>query len=213
MAHESVANEKPLPARAARGYFALNRAIACRRTRREFGNGPLSLQHIAELLWAGQGMTGEGRSRTAPSAGAQYPLALYLAVGSVEEMLAGVYRYAAERHALRRESPQDARPRLGAAALGEQPWVEQAAAVLVIAADLAGMARHFHAQPPEGQRGARYAHMEAGAVAQNIHLTATALDLGLVLVAGFDDEQVAQAMGFGDDLSPLAMLCIGLPPQ
>ena len=73
------------------------------------------------------------------------------------------------------------------------------------------MNAHFGQQPPEGQRGTRYSYIETGAAAQNVHLQATALGLGMVLVAGFDDHAVSRALSLPAHLSPTALLCLGHP--
>ena len=76
-------------------------------------------------------------------------------------------------------------------------------------AKLGDAVRHFQRQPPQGERGARYVYMETGALAQNVHLQSTALGVGCVLVAGFDDSRVKEALRLPADLEPTALLCIG----
>ena len=122
-----------LPAPRAEDGEALGRVFGARRSVREFGPGVLTLQEVSRLLWAGQGVTGGDGLRTAPSAGALYPLELHLALGRVEGLEPGVYRYLPDRHRLAHTGVGDVRRALAAAALG-QAWIADAAAVLVIAA-------------------------------------------------------------------------------
>lgn len=83
--------------------------------------------------------------------------------------------------------------------------------MIAVACDTGAAREAFKAQPPEGVRGERYAHIEAGAVAQNMHLEATALKLGAVLVAGFDDRAAAAALELAATLDPVILFCVGWP--
>jgi SagB-type dehydrogenase family enzyme len=186
-------------------------ALVTRRTARDFAGAPLDLEVVAQLLWAAQGHTGPDGRRTAPSAGAQYPLEILVAAGDVTALDAGVYRYDSVAHDLQRTIDDDPRPALHGAALDDQPWLRDAPAVLVVAADMTGIGHHFARQPPAGRRGRRYAYIETGAVCQNVHLQAEALGLGLVLVGGFDDDAVARALNLDErSLEPTALLAIGV---
>lgn len=197
-----------LPASAHAGGVTLEEAIRTRRTSRAFSGSPLALAELSQLLWAAGGITGEACQRAAPSAGAQYPLHLYVVAGAVERSPVGLYEYAAGRHSLIRLSDSDLRPALDNAAIGDQPWVLKAAAIILVAADMARIKAHFQGQPPQGERGARYAYIETGALTENIHLQATGLGLGVVLVGGFDDAQV-QALMPDHSFHPTALLCVG----
>jgi len=200
---------KQLPPPRIQGELPLEAAIRLRRTHREFAGGSLSLSDISRLLWSGQGQTGNSGFRTSPSAGSQYPLRIYLIAASVRDLAMGIHLYLPETHSLELISEADIRESLLAAALGRQPWVGEAAAIIAIAGDFGAANRHFEYQPPQGRRGSRYVYIEAGAAAQNIHLTATELGLGQVLVAGFDDERVTDALGLNDRMDPIALICIG----
>lgn len=190
----------------------LHDALAARRSCRTFTGDPLPLDTATRLLWAAQGVTGTEGHRTAPSAHALYPLCLRLVAGSVEGLDAGLYE-AGPGQAPELLQAGDLRPALQAAALEDQPWVGNAAAVLAFCADMDDVARHFADQPPRGERGARYAWIEAGAAAQNTLLQAAAESLGAVLVAGFDDAATAAALGLEAPLTPLLYLCLGWPAQ
>ncbi len=190
--------------------MSLSEALASRCTRRELAPEPLSLEQLADLLWAAQGVRDSATgARTAPSAAAQYPLRLLVAVRAVDGLEPGLYRYDPAGHRLDPAAAGDPGPALTRAAIGDQPWVGEAAAVIAIAADTAAINRHFASQRPAGRRGERYAWIEAGAAAQNAHLAATALGLAMVLVGGFDDEAAATALGLAGQLDPVALLCAG----
>jgi SagB-type dehydrogenase family enzyme len=175
-----------------------------RRTHREFALQPLSLKQAAQLLWAAQGITSREGYRTAPSAGALYPLELHLVVGEVEDLPAGSYRYDAMRHTLECEKTGDLRQALSAAAL-YQDWMVQAPAVVVISAVDTRTTRKY------GSRGVRYVHMEVGHASQNLLLQAVALGLAAATVGAFDDDRLHQLLGLTDGELPLVIHPIGHP--
>lgn len=193
----------PQPRRA--GRVAVEEALQRRRSVREFAEGPLSLQEVSQLLWSAQGTTDPRGLRSAPSAGALYPLEVYLVTGEVLGLRRGVYRYEPGRHGLVLLRKGDQRGELCRAALG-QPWVEKGAAILVITAVYDRTTRKY------GKRGRRYVHMEAGAVAQSVYLQATALGLGTVAVGAFHDDRVRQALGLPPERQPLLLMPVGRLP-
>ena len=95
------------------------------------------------------------------------------------------------------------------AAIGEQPWVGNAAAIIILAGNIQSMNQHFSEQPPLNKRGERYNYIEVGAAAQNMHLQATALDIGMVLVGGFNNDKVKTILKLSPKLEPSAFICIG----
>jgi SagB-type dehydrogenase family enzyme len=175
-----------------------------RRSIREFAAAPLSLEATGQLLWAAQGVTSSAGERTAPPAGALYPLEVYLVAGSVDGLAAGVYGYRAHGHSLRACLAGDRRRELAAAALG-QAAVLEAPAVLIIAARYARTARKY------GARSERYVHIEVGHAAQNVYLQAQALGLGTVIVGAFDDDAVRGVLELAKQEAPLALLPVGAP--
>lgn len=184
------------------GDVSLEASIRERRSVREFSKRPLSLADAGQLLWAAQGVTSRDGGRAAPSAGALYPLELYLVAGNIESLPAGLYRYRPRGHRLQHLADGDLRDALGRAALG-QAWVRRAPAVLVIAAVYERSARKY------GQRARRYARIETGHAAQNVYLQAVALDLGTVIVGAFDDTEVQQVLNLPADHAPLALMPAG----
>ena len=191
-----------LPEPRLKSEVSLEETLLKRRSVREYGNIPLTLEEVSQLLWAAQGITSEWGGRTAPSAGALYPLEVYVAVGSVENLSAGVYKYKPERHELVKVRDDDVRGELAEAALS-QAWVEESAINIVIAAVYERTIKKY------GDRGVRYVHMEAGHAAQNIYLQAAALDLGMVTVGAFHDDWVKEIMGMPEDEVPLYVIPVG----
>jgi nitroreductase len=122
-----------LPRPRTEGDTAVERALASRRSVREFSGAPLELEAVSQLLWSAQGITGPGGLRTAPSAGALYPLEIYLIAGAVSDLAAGTYHYDPRRHRIALTAPGDVREQAMRAAL-EQSWVAEAPAILVLAA-------------------------------------------------------------------------------
>jgi SagB-type dehydrogenase family enzyme len=161
----------------------------------------MGLPDIGQLLWAAQGSTTDER-RTVPSAGALYPLEIYLVVGRVEDLPAGVYRYRPDTHDLQRESAGDVRRELADAA-HEQEWVAAAPAVVVLAVVYERSTAKY------GERGVRYAHMEVGHAAQNVYLEAAAQGLATVEVGAFHDERVAKVLGLKSNIRPVALMPVG----
>ena len=149
-------------------------------------------------------MTHEGRRRTAPSAGALYPLELFVLVGRVEGLAVGVYQYEPQQHALRRVQDGDRRQQVASAAW-EQMWLASAPAMIVIAAVYARTAVKY------GPRASRYVHIEAGHAAENLFLQAQDLDLATAVVGAFDDPQVVRILGFSNTIAPLLLMPVGMP--
>lgn len=184
------------------GKVSTEEALRERRSVRQYGNKPLTLQEVSQLLWAAQGITGGYGMRTAPSAGALYPIELYLVAGRVDDLAAGIYRYRPKGHELLKLAEGDKRRNLYLASL-EQEAVRDGAAAIVIAAAYGRTTVKY------GKRGMRYVHMEVGSVAQNIYLQAVSLKLGTVFIGAFDDEQVKRVIRMPGEEEPLAIMPLG----
>jgi len=181
---------------------SLEEALLKRRSVREYADVPLTLEEVSQLLWAAQGVTSEWGGRTAPSAGALYPLEVYLAVGSIENIAPGVYKYRPRRHEIVQVRDEDVRSELAKATLG-QAWIKEGAIDIIIAAVYERTTKKY------GDRGVRYVHLEAGHAAQNIYLQAAALDLGIVTVGAFYDDRVKDIIGMLEDEVPLYVIPVG----
>ncbi len=179
-------------------------ALRRRRSVREFAKAGLTLAEVSQLLWAAQGITGPDGKRTAPSAGALYPLEVLLVAGEQHELPAGIYRYRPQAHDLLLVAQGDRRARVAAAAL-EQHFLSDAPVTIVLAAVYERTARKYR------QRAERYVHMEVGHTAQNVHLRAVALGLGTVVVGAFDDAEVKRVLGLALNEEPLCLMPVGKP--
>jgi SagB-type dehydrogenase family enzyme len=187
----------PLPPPRLKGAMSLEEALAARRSDRELSGEALSTAELSQLFWAAQGITGAGGFRTAPSAGALYPLELYVATAG------GLFHYEPRGHRLLRLSTADPRPALRRAALDQAP-VGEAPAVVVIAARVARTeAKYGPARSP------RYVHLEAGHAAQNLLLMAVALGRAGVPVGAFDDARVRHTLSLPEGEGPLYLIPIG----
>jgi SagB-type dehydrogenase family enzyme len=196
-------DEVPLPSPALKGKLSVEEALARRRSVREYRKDALSLAEASQLLWAAQGVTERREGfRTAPSAGATYPLEVYLVAGNVSGLAPGLYRYDPGRHCLIRAIAEDIRSKLSEAALG-QPWVRQAPATIAIAAVYARTASRY------GSRARRYIDMEVGHAGQSIYLQAESLGLGTVAVGAFDDGGVKRVLGLPKEEEPLYLMPVG----
>jgi SagB-type dehydrogenase family enzyme len=185
------------------GSMSLEKAIAVRRSRRNFLPQSLTFKQISQLTWAAQGQDTGSSYRTAPSAGATYPLELFVVTGD------GLFRYLPAEHSLEKLTDQDLRAALASSAWGQE-FVEAAPLTLVFAAEFSRTTNHY------GKRGMRYVYMEAGHAAQNVHLQAEALGLGSVAVGAFDDASVGKVLSLPavrrpaeKNLEPVYMVTVG----
>ncbi|WP_327053310.1 SagB/ThcOx family dehydrogenase [Halomicrococcus gelatinilyticus] len=198
-----------LPSPDREGDLAVEAAIANRRSRREYADEPLSTAELGQLLWAAQGVTEPSTGhRAAPSAGATYPLELYAVVGEggVADLPAGVYHYRPKSHSVERTRRGDVQAELRDAAV-DQEWVGAGAVdVVVTGVDRRTVQRY-------GARGRRrYVPMEAGHAAENLYLQAEALDLAMVTIGAFADDQVVSLLDAPERNRPLSINPIGKRP-
>lgn len=181
---------------------AIEQALLERRSQRAYADKHLTLAEISQLCWAAQGVTSPGGFRTAPSAGALYPLEVFVAAADVEGLDPGIYRYQPENHRLVLEIRGDQTEALWEAGL-HQSAIKQAPAVFVFTAVFERTMRKYH------ERGKRYALMEAGHAAQNLCLQGVSLDLATVPIGAFDDSRVARTLGLDENARPLYLLPAG----
>lgn len=175
---------------------AFNKLLNERASVRNYLPQDVNDQQMGDLLWACQGLNQHDR-RTAPSAGALYPLETYW----VDRH--GLAHYRPLLHQLEVQKQADLRSELARAAHSQQ-FIAEAPATIVITAVYERVTRKYGTP-----RGIRYVDMEAGHAAQNVHLQAVALGLGTVPVGAFRDEQVSTVLSLPPDHSPLYLLPIG----
>lgn len=195
--------ELKLPEPSLKGKKSLEEVLFRRRSVRNFKSEILSIEEISQLLWSTQGITEKNWGlRTAPSAGALYPLEIYAVVGNVKDLDAGVYKYNTEKHSLIKTLDGDRRRELYNSAL-QQESILQAPVSFIIAALFQRTAIKY------GQRAERYVWIEVGHAAQNLLLQATALDLGAVPIGAFYDNKVKDALILPDEEKPLYIIPVG----
>ncbi len=179
------------------GKMPLDEAIKRRRSVRSFKERELSLKQLSQLLWASQGITDSARGfRSAPSAGALYPLKVYLVKSD------GIFEYISSSHSIVKKVDGDKRGELCGAALW-QSFIEEAPVSFVITAVYERTTVKY------GKRGIRYVHIEVGHSAQNIHLEAVALGLASVPVGAFRDDEVKKVLSLPPSEEPLYIIPVG----
>jgi len=196
-----------LPKPALKGKVSIEETIARRRTIRRFTSEPLSLSQLSQLLFAAQGITEPIRGkRAAPSAGALYPLEVYIVVGKggVSGLSAGIYHYLVKNHSLELKMKGDFQKKISASAL-YQRWVATAPVIFVIAADYSRTTKKYK------DRGIRYVHIEVGHCGENIALQAVGLGLGAGFVGAFWDGKLASSLALGKNEVPLYIIPVGHP--
>jgi SagB-type dehydrogenase family enzyme len=186
--------ELPEPAR--KGGVSLEETLAARRSVRDFTGDRLREEELSQLLWSAQGTTRSWGGRTAPSAGALYPIELYVVLPE------GLFRYVSRGHKLVRISDQNLFRSLAGAALGQE-CLRNAPAVIVITAVYERTERKY------GRRGERYVKMEVGHAAENVLLQAVSLGLGAVPIGAFYDDRVSRALNLPENHEPLYLIPVG----
>jgi len=183
-------------------------AIDRRRSRRRFRNETLSPEHLSRLLWAAQGITAQNRGglfRSAPSAGALYPVETYVVVHDVDTIDSGVYHYAVRTHALEQIQTGDFRDAAARGAL-DQPMAASGNIVFIWTAIFERAKWKYR------QRAYRYIYLDAGHIAENLALAAVSLNLGSCQIAALYDEEVNSLLGIdGENESTLYMSVVGCP--
>ncbi|MCL4458494.1 MAG: SagB/ThcOx family dehydrogenase [Chloroflexi bacterium] len=188
-----------LPTPRLSGQMSLEEAVMRRRSVRRYSRRELSLEEISQLLWVAQGITDRREGlRAAPSAGALYPVELYAVLSQ------GIYHYSPRDHSLKMVKPGDWREQLSAAALGQR-YIWEAPLNMIITVIYERTAAKY------GARAERYVILEAGHIAQNVHLQAVALALASVPIAAFYDQKVQLAIGCPPNHQPLYIIPVGVP--
>jgi len=193
-----MAKEIGLPRPIEKGSVSIEETLQQRKSVRDYRKASVNIEEVSQLLWSASGKN--LYRRTTPSAGATYPLEIYLVVGEVEGLEPGIYRYSISKHSLEKTKEQDVRRGLCRAAL-EQRMIERAPISIIIAADYGRTTGHY------GQRGVRYVHMEVGHAGQNVSLQAVAMNMGTVMIGAFDDQRVKEILEITEE--PLYIIPVG----
>jgi SagB-type dehydrogenase family enzyme len=188
--------------------MALDQALRQRKSIRDFQDRPISLGQLSYLLWASSGIqrVEDGYEfRTAPSAGALYPIETYVVAHNVKALEPGVYHYGIKAHQLEQLQQRDFRRPIAAAALG-QPTCATAAAVFVWSAIFKRCKWKY------GQRAYRYIYLDAGHIAENLALAAVSINLGTCEIGALFDDHVNAIVGIdGIEESVICMAVLGFP--
>lgn len=192
-----------LPPPICKGHLSIEEALLLRRSVRTYRDSPINLQDLSQILWSAQGITEKNyKFRTCPSAGATFPLEIYVSAYKVHDLDIGIYKYIPENHELNLHLKGDKREDLYIACL-RQEWIRKAPVIIIISAN------YYKTTARYGERGIRYIFMEAGHCAQNIYLQCVSLNLGTVAVGAFNDEDVKRIINLPKNEFPLYLLPIG----
>jgi len=191
-----------LPPPVTDGGMSVEYALENRRSQRSFQDKALSPEQISQILWAAYGITESGRGlRTAPSAGALYPLEIYAVIGNVDGVTPGVYKYIADGHKLALQREGDVRDELSGAAFN-QSMVREAPASVFFSAVFSRTTERY------GERGRHFIYIEVGHAAQNVYLQAEALGLGTCAIGTVTDD-AKDIIGLPAEEDPLYLMPFG----
>jgi SagB-type dehydrogenase family enzyme len=184
-----------LPNPILRGEKSIEECIYERESVRNYREKEIEIEKISQILWATQGKKGE--KRTVPSAGATYPLEIYVTLRNK-----GFFHYNIKKHSLELINNTSLIKELTRASL-DQYFIAEAYLNVIICAEFSRTTFRY------GQRGIRYVLIEVGHCAQNIHLEAVALGLASVPIGAFDDERVKEVLNLPKKIEPLYIIPIG----
>ena len=192
-----------LPTPSLSGSASLEEVLYKRRSIRDYIDVPLTIAEISQILWAAQGITEKSYGlRTAPSAGALYPLEVYIASSNVKDLAPGLYKYRTQNHSIVKMDEGDKRIDVANAALGQEA-IENSSAIIIITAV------PERTEVKYGSRTERYVNMEVGHAGQNIYLQAVSLGLGTVMIGAFNDNALKKVLGLPGNEDPLAIMPLG----
>lgn len=181
----------------------LSQLLLKRKSVRKFKKEPLRLSELSQVLWASYGLINK-RRHVVPSAGATYPVEIYLVVRDVEGLKPGIYKYNNQEHLVQLVKEGDYSRDLARACL-DQLWVKEAPVNIIL------VALHEKTTSWYGERGFRYIHNEAGHIGQNIYLMATEMNLGTVAIGAFNDSEVLKIIGLDAKYIALYVFPVGKP--
>ncbi len=179
----------------------LEKSIYNRYSERSFAGKPVKLNTLSKIIWSAQGITNESKRRTTPSAGAIYPLELFIISKNITDLENGIYHYLPQEHALDPQKEGNFIESLARACF-HQTFIQDAAFSIIIAGDFEKTKQKY------GERGERYVFMEVGHACQNMSLQATNLLLGTVVVGAFSDRELSDLLNLGEWF-PVAVMPFG----
>jgi len=181
------------------GDMSLEETIFKRKSIRSFLDKEIEIEKISQLLWVAQGKNIS--KRTVPSAGAIYPLVIYVFL-----KYRGLYYYDSRKSLLKMEIEEEANEsflkQLALYSLS-QNFIYEAPLNIIICVDFPKIISGY------GERGRRYALIEVGHCAQNVHLEAVSLGLGSVPIGAFRDKKILNLLRLPENLDPIYIIPIG----
>ena len=195
-------SEIKLPEPKKNGSVSIEKALANRRSVRSYSSEPVSLNELSQLLWAAQGITNKSGFRTAPSAGALYPLKLYIIAKNVKSLKKGTYKYIPSGHKLIKVKPNTNIEKVFKGALSQ--WsIKDASLNIIFGADFSVTEEKYK------NRARQYVYQEAGHAAQNVYLQAESLEIGTVVIGAFYKNEIKSAVGMEDNETPICIMPVG----
>jgi len=189
----------------------VDESIRWRRSRRKFVKRAVDLGKVASILYYADGVTGEAKATKVelcsddrirllahPSAGAIYSIKVYLIAQNVQGLENMIYLYDHYRHVLKRIGSYDSKELIESLTVVPTITVSDASFVLVLVSDVWKVLRKY------GNRGLRYIFIEAGQIAENVHLVSRSLGLGSLDFGNYYDKLLEDLLGL-DGLSSQAI--------
>lgn len=186
------------------GKVSIENALSVRRSVRKYQDVPATLEEVSQILWSAQGVTGTTggiQLRTCPSAGATYPLEVYLVAGNVKGLEAGIYKYLPSSNKLQEILTGDKRAELSKACYG-QVWVKKAPFSIVFCAV-------YERTKKYGDKAPMFVHMEMGHASQNVYLQAVSLNMGTVAIGALTPDEVKKVLKINNNEVPLYAMPLG----
>lgn len=184
------------------GTVSVEKALLNRRSMRDYQDAPLDINQLSQILWAAQGITDSAGHRTAPSAGADYPLALYIVAGNITGLSKGLYKYIPKGHMLARVSDGDLRPEIFQISINQLHILN--AAFLLIYTEDKTISKVY------AKKSDQKVNTEVGASLQNVFLQGVAMGLGVAVSTSWDEVKLKDILKLGNNIEPLIIQTIGV---
>lgn len=190
------------------GTTSLYETLKSRKSIRKFSKEPITKEELSYILWASTGILRIEKGhefRTAPSAGALYPIETYIITNNVKDLEKGLYHYSIKEHLLEELELGDLGGDIALAALGQKMCRESAAVFIWTAI--------FHRSKWKyKQRAYRYIYLDAGHIAENLALASCSLGLGSCQIGALYDDEVNKILNVDGTLeSVIYMSVVGHP--
>lgn len=182
---------------------ALMQTMLRRKSEREFGNGEISRKEFGSLL---SGFASREDGRMLASGGGKYPIEIFAFCYGVENFSGSLVYYNADDHSVSR-------------VINAPAWTELAEILNIEFGSPPAIVVVFVAFPERtvgkyGERGGRFALIEAGMYAQQLSLRATYEKIPMVLIGGIHDDAMLRLLGLEDTGAIVALgVAVGAPTK